>query len=291
MLVETVMLTYLNVVELDFRRTTNFEAWIDPMSIDKGFSGATRVKFLKYMFIITVNNHLTMFSAKITIILFYYEIFINRLRKILHVVLALVLSCFLANLLESLFWCYPHSTMWTKTPKYAMTGGYCVQRIIPLLNAVQYGTHVSSTAIVILLPIILLLIRKVQRDTAQMAFAVSILGFGLISIATTTAGYLVMKDMPIMKMIQAESRHNVITCSIADQTAIFLAASLGVLRFRRANVQTDRKENEVEMVGDSDVSARGLVIEVEQSYSVSVEIVDAWGQGPPVDLWSKWNRW
>jgi hypothetical protein len=219
----------------------------------------------------TFTDHLALFSAKATLLSFFYEIFPARLRTTLHFVSTFVFCAFLANIIESLFWCFPFRTMWEPSKGYAASAGYCAQQLIPEYNAAQFGAHVSSTIAVVILP--MLLLRSVGWGQQEVAFALSILGVGVASVAASAVSFVLLLRMQVYAL-DPRAKHASILSVMVDQCVLFSAACLGVLRFRRMKTRV-KEEEELEL----GASASGLVIEVETSWSVKVEMVEAWGHG------------
>lgn len=67
--------------------------------------------------------------CKATLLVFFYEVFPKRLRRVLHAATAVVIATFMANLLETLFWCYPLRRMWAPTDFFS--SDYCALKLIP----------------------------------------------------------------------------------------------------------------------------------------------------------------
>ena len=214
------------------------------------------------------------------------------MRPVLWTATAVVLACFLANIFETVFWCWPLKTMWEPSdkPEYAATGGYCAQRYIGNYNQIQFGAHVASTLLVVILPIILL--RWVHAvGPSEILFALTVLAFGLVSVAAAAIALFTMMRMNLHDL-NAEQRHGTVLANMADMSTIFWAGCLGVMRLRRGGrdgalhrpgQKGAETISEIEMQEDesrrgSSTNLNGLVIEVERNFSVKVEIVDTWGQ-------------
>ena len=171
--------------------------------------------------------------------------------------------CFLANLFETVFWCYPQHSMWT--PK--TDSDLCKIKLDSSFNSTQFVAHITSTIVVIVLPAVLL--GQVEMRRRELAFAFSTFGFGIVSIAASAASYIMV--MRISKNpLDPNARHATLVGAIGDQNTIFLAACVSVMKI-------SRKPRDA--TGEDSSGTKGLVIKVERRYSVRVEIVEKWGYG------------
>jgi hypothetical protein len=161
--------------------------------------------------------------------------------------------------------------MWQPSAGYSASAGFCAQQLIPEYNSAQFAAHVCSTAAVVALP--MLLLRSVGLGRREVAFAVSILGVGAASVAASAVSFVLLLRMQVY-MLDPAAKHASILSVMVDQCVLFSAACLGVLRFRR--MKRAKEEEELELGANS---RTGLVIEVERSWSVKVEMVEAWGHG------------
>ncbi|TGZ80279.1 hypothetical protein EX30DRAFT_55643 [Ascodesmis nigricans] len=291
-----IAMTWQTAVEMEFRRQNPmFPKNVDVAQVPGpmgGYQDQQRKQFLQTFWSTTLTNHFTVFSAKIALLVFFIETFPTRMRPVLYTVTAIVFACFLANIFETIFWCWPLSSMWEKSsnPKFAAYDGYCAQRLIGNYSQIQFAAHAASTLLVVIVPIILL--RWVHSvGASEVIFALTVLGFGIVSVTAAAIALYTILKMDVMEL-NAADRHGTVLANMADLSTIFWAGCLGVMRFRRRNktglphvhgqkgVETI---SEIEMQEDesrrgSSTNLNGLVIEVERSYSVKVEIVDAWGQ-------------
>jgi len=67
--------------------------------------------------------------CKVTLLVFFYEVFPKRFRKVLHAASAIVVCTFVANILETVFWCYPLRRMWAHTE--SLSNDYCALKLNP----------------------------------------------------------------------------------------------------------------------------------------------------------------
>ena len=224
------------------------------------------------MFVAILFNHFSLYMSKATLLTFLYEIFPPRLRRVLHCVTIAVVCLFLASLLETLLWCRPLSTMWEHTagPGFARSGGYCILKLIPVYNNIQFSTHLFSTLLIIVLPLV------AMRWGGRGAFAVSVLGLGAVSVIASCVAFVCLVNLR-PKGVDPRARHAIIISSQADQNALFMAACLSVLRVRRGKQQQ-------QLEGESGMSqarveiqrGKGLIIQVERRFSLTIDFVEAW---------------
>ena len=196
-------------------------------------------------------------------IAFFYEVFPTRLRKILHLITALITSGFLASILATAFWCLPHSRMW---PPQAIIGPeFCFLPHILSYNVLLFSCHIASTVAISVLPTVLL--RRIPGGTKEAVFAFSVMGFGALTILASSITYLYAVKIQILSSDQ-NVKHSAVLGMVADQHSVFWAASLSVFQVRRL----------VELSAGPPQSDDGeaLVIKVEKRCSVTVEIVSEW---------------
>ncbi|KAA8896059.1 hypothetical protein FN846DRAFT_293711 [Sphaerosporella brunnea] len=278
-LTQTISLTYLNVDEVRFlNEHPDFPEHLDPLSVPVvGYNQKKRTLALKIFYALTFPNHLALWFAKATLLCFFYEIFPARFRKVLHVISAILAVAFLANIFESLFWCFPFRSMWEPVEGHGPSAGFCAQKLVSAYNSAQFGAHLSSTVVVVILP--MLLLRSVGSGRPEAAFALSILGVGLLSIVASIATFVTLLRMRVY-MLDLSVKHAAVLSTQADQCVLFTAACVSVFRFRYMNAATamKRSPSQVEAL-EMSTNPPGLVIEVERSWSITVEIVEAWGHG------------
>jgi hypothetical protein len=106
------------------------------------------------------------------------------------------------------------------------------------------------------------------------------MGFGLISIAASITAYITLTNLRKDRAYEFDqsARHAATITSIADQNAIFLAACLSVIRLRFQ--RTENRQNHNTASRSTQVvhsNNNRLVIAVEKSWSVHVDIMESWG--------------
>ena len=154
--------------------------------------------------------------------------------------------------------------------KHPKTLGYCSAKGAKAFNHAQFPTHLLSTLAVVLLPVLLIARVPTARRTGELAFALSSLAFGLVSVIASSLSYAAMQWMN-GSSLTGGARHATVITALLDQNGIFLGACLNVIRVWKKH---DDREN-----ADVEVDTKGLVIQVERRWSVHVEIVDSWGHG------------
>ena len=141
-------------------------------------------------------------------------------------------------------------------------------------NAAQFAAHLVATIVVNSLP--LLLLHWVGGKRREVAFAMSIAGFGLLTVIASVIAFVFLLRMQVLK-VDLNARHIALISSAVEEAAMFWAGAAGVLsvrKKRREEADGGREEEEEEVL-----EMKGLVIEVEKRWSVTVEIVEAWGHG------------
>lgn len=198
--------------------------------------------------------------------MFLYEIFPKHLRTPLHLSAFYLAATFVASAIETGLWCHPISDIWTpSTTRHLSTGGYCTLKISSAYNAIQFSMHMSSMLILILLPV-MLLFRAPSRLRGELGFALSILGFGIVSVIASVVAFAMLLRMG-NNQTSPTARHMTVLSSVIDQNAIFCGVCLNVVRVWRRGMDMAAVED------------HGLVIKVEQRWSVHVDIVERWGYG------------
>lgn len=255
MFAEIILMTYMDNKEIRFRNKHNSPPKFDVISgVIGGYPPDDKAVYLKQLFALIIMNITTLWTAKAALLAFFYEIFPLRLRQMLKLCSIITTTTFLVNLFGTVFWCSPQDRMWD-----IFSPEFCTLKLDPKYNAVQFAIHIASTAVVVILPVLLL--GQVGWKRKELPFAFSTLGLGILSLASSTVAYTTLRQLTPVSF-DATLRHSIIISSFGDQNALFLAVCLSVLR-----VSVRRKE----------VNDQSLVIEVRQSWSVDVEIVESWG--------------
>jgi len=207
-------------------------------------------------------NLVAVYAAKATILVFFYEVFPARLRAVLHFVTGLVLTTFLAGILATSFWCLPRRRMWD--PTIIHSNDSCELRIVPSYNTLLFAMHTTTMVAVVILPMVLLRWVPGMRG-GEVAFALSTLGFGAGSVVCSIITFHFILRTSVLSTDPC-IKHAATLTILADQSAVFWAATLSAFRVRG-------RRKEAAGAGDGN----GLVIEVESRFSVTVEIVSEWG--------------
>ncbi|KAI5782309.1 hypothetical protein FPQ18DRAFT_360688 [Pyronema domesticum] len=267
---ESIINTIMNEKEIRFyNEDRDFPADLDPVSTPLiGYPLPAKMYYLKILYILLHFNTIALYTVKGTLLAFFYEVFPQKLRIILHVTTATVVSAFLASFFTTMFWCWPHNRMWAPVNwDQDAPNGFCVIKLDEDYNSIIFGAHVASTIIVVILPALLL--TRIKWKRREVMFALTTLFFGSISVLASTLSFVTvlrLAEHPNNKF----ARHASVLSAAADQNAIFWAACLSVLRLTR---RESRKVPEDDEAG----SKGGLVIKVERRFSVQVDIVEAWG--------------
>lgn len=217
------------------------------------------------MYTVYFFNSIALYGGKFTLITFFYEVLPTRLRKTLHLATAFVASAFLVSILATAFWCMPHSRMWQ--PQFGRGPDFCAPRLLPNYNLTMFCAHITSTVAVSVLPMVLL--RWIPGGTKEAAFAFSVMGFGAVAILASSIAYLCIVKLQTLSL-DPNLKHSAVIGIVADQNAIFWAASMSVFRVRRLVKEEPSPRPD---------GGKSLVIKVEKRYSVTVEIVREWGHG------------
>lgn len=229
-------------------------------------------------------NLFALWAAKAALLVFLYEIFPRHLWKPLHMASGILIVGFVSNLVGSAAWCRPAKLAWKPDIiKHPKSHGYCFSKGDPTYNTIQFTVHVFSTLVVVLLPI-LLLYRVPARRSGELAFALSSLSFGIISVAASAAAFAsLVWMMQERHALLGGARHATMISLVADQNAIFLGACLNVIRIWKNRDGDDLEGHDTELTTTTttrtEVETKGLVIEVERRWSVHVDIVESWGHG------------
>ncbi|KAF8249246.1 hypothetical protein K440DRAFT_215588 [Wilcoxina mikolae CBS 423.85] len=264
-LAEAVLITIMDAEELHFNAThPKFPRKLDPVGTpNMGYAVPKKITYVKELYAILLFNIFILYTVKATLLSFFYEVFPVHLRRILHLTSLIVAFAFLANFFSTIFWCYPHSRMWS--PRMWNTPQYCAIKLRRDYNEAIFGAHLASTVIVVVLPTLLL--TRIAWTKKEATFAISTLILGFCSVMASIVAFLTLLKMG-KSPINRSARHAAVLASGADQNAIFWAACLSVLRLTRRN--------------RSDAGGEGsqgkLVITVERRWSVQVDIVEEWGQ-------------
>lgn len=236
-----------------------------------GYMQAGTERYIKGIYVLLICHNAVLCVCKATLLVFFYEVFPKRFRKVLHAASAIVVCTFVANILETVFWCYPLKRMWATTE--FLSGNHCALKLIPDYNAAQFASHLVATIVVNSLP--LLLLHWVGGKRREVAFAMSIAGFGLLTVTASVIAFVFLLQMQVLK-IDLNARHIALISSAVEEAAMFWAGAAGVLSVRKKRrEEADSGRGEEEEV----LEMKGLVIEVEKRWSVTVEIVEAWGHG------------
>jgi len=270
---ESVVLTYEDSIEIAFIKDNPDFPWrtIDPVSI--GLPSEKRLVYAKSIFAVQALNFVALWLVKSTFLAFFYEIFPGKpaiVRRILYVCMAYCFATFIANFFQTLLWCRPLSTQWS--PK--SLAEYCQMRLDPVYESITFAFHISSTLIIILLPTLLL--GRVQLQRRELTFALTTLLFGLISCAASVTAYVTIMNLRHNFQFNQSARHTAAITSLADQNAIFLGACLSVIRvsFRKREPRPPSSGRGPSTAGSG---SGKLVIAVEKSWSVHVDIMESWG--------------
>jgi hypothetical protein len=166
--------------------------------------------------------------------------------------------------------------MWD--PSEINSNNFCALRIVPGYNVMLFTMHTVTMVAVVSLPMVLL--RWVPgRRGGEVAFALSTSGFGAVSVVASIVTFHYMLRMSVISL-DPSLKHAATLSVLADQNAVFWAACLSVFRVRGR-----RKESE-EVAAAATAQGKGLVIKVENRFSVTVEIVSEWGH----DWKDPWER-
>jgi len=274
---ESVLLTYEDAVEINFIKQHPIFLWkqYDPVTL--GITSDQRTTYSKVIFAVQVLNFVTLWLVKSTFLTFFHEIFPRKpviVRRILYICMAYVIATFLANLFQTVLWCRPLSRNWApQNPD-----DVCMMRLDLVYESITFAFHITSTIIIIFLPITLL--GRVELQRRELTFALTVMSFGLVSIAASIAAYITLTKLRKNFAFDQSARHAAAITSLADQNAIFLAACLSVirLRFQRTNNRHVQDRNNVPRPTPVVHSSNNrLVIAVEKSWSVHVDIMESWG--------------
>lgn len=230
------------------------------------YRGETRVIFYKCLFATIYCDILSLWASKIAILVFYYEIFPKRraYRWILHICAVILVGTLVAAVFQTTFWCKPISDLWLPEldPKRV-----CNIKLNPDYIRAQAGFHISTVGLVIILPI--LIITQIAAKRSEMAFALTVLALGSVSIAGSVSAFFTLLKVALdltnhARDFAPEARHEAVVLHLVDLNCMFIAGCLSALKIRVHKKPPPMRSNALEIV-------------VENSWTVQVEMVSAWG--------------
>lgn len=118
----------------------------------------------------------------------------------------------------------------------------------------------------------MLLLRWVGGSRREVAFATTVAAFGGLSVFASVTAFVFLLRMQDLK-VDPSARHVALVSSGIEEAAMFWAGALGVLSVRK------KSREETSEADGEETEMKGLVIKVEKRWSVTVEIVEAWGRG------------
>lgn len=218
--------------------------------------------FLQSLYAIIYCNMISVWTCKFAILTFYYEIFPRQrtYRWVLHLCTAILACTLIASVLQAIFWCNPIHSFWKADPD-----GQCQLKLDTDFIRTQAGLHIGTIILVVILPLVIL--AQIRHNKPELMFALTVLGLGVVSVAGSTTAFLVLQKMALdAKKIKftSESRHAATLMHLVDLNAIFFAGCLSAVKVRVQRKLPPMQSN-------------ALVIEVEKSWTVQVEMVSSWG--------------